>query len=126
MRGRKSNIGRAAKGNTPLPPAWIDEDARAEWSRVLPLIGAVVHGVDLAALTAYCSTYSLWSQLRSRLTADNITNDDGKLNPQARYAESLLKQLRGLLDQLGFTPAARRQMLAGDQPTLDDVLGGGE
>lgn len=125
MRGRKPNReGSAASTSVPDPPAWLDGEARAEWDRILPILetGAVVHSVDLAALSAYCSTYSLWSQLRRTLTAENVVVE-GKLNPAARYAESLLKQLRGLLDQLGFTPAARRQILTGDGPAdLEDIL----
>ncbi len=124
MRGRKPNrLGAAPSGSVPTPPEWLDADARAEWDRVTPLLDAVVHQVDLAALVAYCSTYSLWASVRQSLTAESVVTDDGKLNPAARYAESLLKQLRGLLDQLGFTPASRRQILTSDEATsLEDLL----
>lgn len=124
MRGRKPNrLGAAPSGSVPTPPEWLDVDARAEWDRVTPLLGEVVHQVDLAALVAYCSTYSLWASVRRSLTAESVVTDDGKLNPAARYAESLLKQLRGLLDQLGFTPASRRQILTSDEAaSLEDIL----
>lgn len=127
MRGRKPNPpGMAAKTSVPEPPDWLDKAARVEWDRIVPIIttGAVVHSVDLAILVAYCSTYSLWAATRQTLTAENVVTEDGKLNPAARYAESLLKQLRGLLDQCGFTPAARRQILTSEAASLDEILGG--
>jgi P27 family predicted phage terminase small subunit len=82
-----------------------------------------VQQVDQAILAAYCSTYALFVSVRRKVNASNVTTG-GKLNPAARYADSLLKHLRGLLDQLGFTPAARRQILSGtpSQQTLDDLL----
>lgn len=112
----------------PDPPAWLDEAARVEWDRIVPLLetGSVIHSVDLAVIAAYCSTFSLWAELRQTLTAANVVGDDGKLNPAARYAESLLKQLRGLLDQLGFTPAARRQILTSQAVSLEDILNGSD
>lgn len=61
--------------------------------------------------------------MQAQVTAENVTVE-GKLNPVARYCDGLLKQLRGLLDQLGFTPAARRQILTGapKSETLETLL----
>lgn len=80
---------------------------------------------DLAVVAAYCATFSLWASVQQQLTGDNVAIE-GKLNPVARYCDGLLKQLRGLLDQLGFTPAARRQILTGTpkSETLEDMLKG--
>ncbi len=127
MRGRKPNAPTTpGVADAPTPPDWLLGVARREWDRVLPLLceGGVVQRVDLAILAAYCSTWALWVACASKLRAEDVVGDDGKLNPLARYTESLLKQLRGLLDQLGFTPAARRQILTGRPvaKTIEDVL----
>lgn len=78
---------------------------------------------DLAIVAAYCATFSLWAAVQSQVNSDNVAVD-GKLNPVARYCDGLLKQLRGLLDQLGFTPSARRQILTGapKAETLETLL----
>lgn len=126
MRGRKpNNRVNPGVGSPPACPAWLDEGAREEWGRVVPLLSGagVVQQVDLAILAAYCSTWSLWAEVSATVNAGNVVLN-GKLNPAARYSESLLKQLRGLLDQLGFTPAARRQVLQGEsgEVSLEELL----
>lgn len=126
MRGRKPHSDAGRKGDVPVCPEWLDDEAKVEWARVVPMLqkAQVIQGVDLAILAAYCSSWSLWVGVRRGLTAADVETADGKLNPRARFCESLLKQLRGLLDQLGFTPAARKQVLQGEPgaDTLEEVL----
>lgn len=130
MRGRKPNPAPGTHtSEAPSPPNWLTGAALEEWERVVPLLveGGAVRQVDRAVLAAYCQTYTLWCECARSLTAADVVGEDGKLNPLARFTESSLKQLRGLLDQLGFTPAARKQILTGRAPaaTIEDVLKGG-
>lgn len=126
MRGRKAKQQPGSVSHAPSCPGWLDLYARAEWNRIVPLLdaGGSIQECDLAIVAAYCTTFSLWSEIQKTLGAHNIVSPAGKLNPAARYCESLLKQLRGLLDQLGFTPAARKQILMGatHEDTMEEVL----
>lgn len=124
-RGRKSSpVVPCSTSQAPDPPAQLSPGALAEWRRVVPVLeaGGAVHAVDLAVLVAYCETFVLWFELRGKVDVASVVVD-GKLNPAARYSESLLKQLRGLVDQLGFTPASRKQILTGrGGATLEELL----
>ena len=129
MRGRKAKG--AAPGvpsEAPECPAWVTGEAAVEWRRVVPILesAGTIHRVDLAILAAYCTTFALWRQSRERVENDGIIVGD-KLHPAARFADQCLKQLRGLLDQLGFTPTARKQVLqaaSSDGDLLENILNG--
>lgn len=125
MRGRKAApVRTGGTSQAPTPPRELSASARDEWDRVVPLLeaGGVVQQVDRAILIAYCTTFAQWWESAKRLATEDVVLD-GKLNPRARYCSEQLKQLRGLLDQLGFTPAARKQVLQGlTVDPLEEVL----
>jgi P27 family predicted phage terminase small subunit len=129
MRGRKAKpVGPGVPSEAPECPAWVKGEAAAEWRRVVPMLAdaGTIHRVDLAILTAYCTTFALWRQAREQVETDGLLVE-GKLHPCARFADQSLKQLRGLLDQLGFTPTARKQVLqaaSGDGDLLESMLQG--
>lgn len=110
----------------PQCPKQLSEAAGVEWRRVVPILeaGGVVQQVDLALLVAYCETFSQWWTATQKLATEDVVDEKGKLNPRARYCGEQLKQLRGLLDQLGFTPASRKQILTGANKgdMLEDLL----
>lgn len=124
-RGRKSNpVAPGGVAQVPDCPEWLDEVARFEWARVVGHLGAagVVQQTDLALLATYCCTWSMWRKLHDRVTQLDLS---GERKPAAytMWLETS-KQLRGLLDQLGFSPAARKQILMGQMKTetLEDLL----
>lgn len=129
MRGRKpKGVGPCVPSDAPQCPAWVTGEAAVEWRRVVPILEAAgtIHAVDMAILAAYCTTFVLWRTARAEVEADGVVVD-GKLHPAARFADTTLKQLRGLLDQLGFTPAARKQVLqasSSDGDLLEDAING--
>lgn len=112
----------------PTCPKWIGADAKKEWNRVAAILepAGIVHEVDLALLTAYCVTFVRWRATQEKLDADGLVGETGKLHPLARLSDVMLKQLRGLIDQLGFSPVARRQVIeaaAGDADVFESTLG---
>ena len=82
MRGRKPKptILRVLEGNPgkrplndcePTPPVcepqrpdWLDEEAQAEWSRIVPELHemGLLARADRAAMAAYCTAWSRWVQ----------------------------------------------------------------
>lgn len=90
------------------PPEWLTADAVVEWDRVVPVLNdlGVIRDVDLAVLSTYCQTWADYCECRRTLAVEGLTVD-GKLHPLARYGDTLLKQLRPLIVELGFTPASK-------------------
>jgi P27 family predicted phage terminase small subunit len=113
----------------PVPPSHLDEQAKAEWARVAPIL----HGLglltkaDTPALELYCTTYSRW------LTAEIAMREHGMVvkspsgypiqNPYLSIATSALKQMKQLLAEFGMTPSSRTRVRP-DKPEEADELDG--
>lgn len=106
MRGRRPKATATPSTAPPLCPRWLDQLARDEWARVVPLISDRLAEVDQAALAAYCQVYARWRQCEAKIDEHGLTTG-ARANPAAKLAESLLKQLRAFASEFGFTPAAR-------------------
>lgn len=103
--------------HAPLPdcPDWLDPIAMDEWERVVPLLDLTA--LDLAILAAYCQTYARWKQAEKQISEEGQTLN-GKKHPATVIAGDCLKQLRPLVETLGFTPAARGRLKnATNKPT---------
>lgn len=124
MKGRRPSLPRRGKAPTfPRRPEWLNGLAADEWDRVAEILTSQggIEDIDQTALAAYCQTYAHWRKAVADVNENGLRLDTGKPNPSARQADALLKQLRGLLNELGFTPAARGRLEpAGDAPTKDD------
>jgi P27 family predicted phage terminase small subunit len=122
MKGRRPSLQRRQKSQPfPRRPEWLTGRAAAEWDRIA--VTLKTHGniteVDQTALACYCQTYQRWREAEELCNSGLVI--DGKANPAAKQADSLLKQLRGLLNELGFTPASRgRQEPPGDGESEED------
>lgn len=124
MKGRRPNTPKRGKVNPfPSRPLWLQDIAASEWNRVADIFTSIggIEDIDQTALAAYCQTYAHWRAAVADINAHGLTLDSGKPNPSARQADALLKSLRGLLNELGFTPAARGRLEpAPDAPSKDD------
>ena len=110
-RGRKPIEATGTGCDAPAAPDTLSPDAVGEWDRVMPLLvaGGVVQRVDQAILAAYCETVVLWRRL-TRLVGEVEIDGPRKPPCYVMWLETS-KQLRGLCDQLAFTPAARKQVI---------------
>lgn len=97
------------------PPAWLDEVAAAEWSRLAVTLAetGVLTVADRAMFAAYCIAYARWVKADLCLTTsggDVITGANGHpvVNPWSRVARQALVELRACAVQFGLTPSARR------------------
>lgn len=137
---------RAINKNEPQPkdaiprcPAWLDEEAKVAWKRIVPQLRdmGVLTLIDADALTNYCDTWSRWKKavlfLQKNGDVYTIKGDDGKLKyvqqlPQVAIARNLLAVLNRYQQEFGLTPAARCRLTITEQddsPGLMEFLGFG-
>ncbi len=121
------------KPGIPECPGHLDEEARAEWVRIVPeLCGmGVLARTDRAALAAYCQTWSRW------VKAELLIQEHGmivqvydrerqpsttKISPAVNISNKMLSQMLSFITEFGLTPASRSRIVVGGH----DGLGGDE
>jgi P27 family predicted phage terminase small subunit len=129
MKGRHKNPAPARDaGNPPACPAWLDDAARGVWAGLVPRLRHVEE-LDEYALACFCVTFNRWRTAETDIEANGLRIGN-KPNPSVRQSDALLKQLRGLLNELGLTPASRGRRDTGgdgkheDEHTLDALVDG--
>ena len=95
------------------PPAWLDDDAKAEWQRLAPVLGrlGVLTETDADALCAYCEAWTTWKQATQKVRQFGMVitgkRDEPMMSPYVKIAHQALTQMRALLSAFGMTPSAR-------------------
>jgi P27 family predicted phage terminase small subunit len=131
VKGRKPDIRpgqRKAKATeAPTAPAWLSDNARTEWDRVIALVagaGAIAKP-DADVLAAYCETLVIFRAATQELRRDGITYEaDGglvKRHPSTSIAAEARKDLIRYAAELGLTPISRQRLKV--EPAEDDPLG---
>jgi P27 family predicted phage terminase small subunit len=104
------------EGDAPQCPGWLDDDAKAEWARVVPELSKqyIVTPVDMALLAAYCQTWSDYVRgvLLIREQGACYTSDSGlvRSHPEVKANAARLAELRRIATELGFSPGARSRI----------------
>jgi P27 family predicted phage terminase small subunit len=113
-KGRRKNPpkGRTA-GAPPTCPDWLDDAARGVWAVVVPQLRGHVEEIDEYALACFCVTFARWRAAEQDVTERGLRIGE-KLNPSVKQSDAFLKQLRGMLAELGLTPASRGRLGTGD------------
>ena len=111
--------------NEPHPPAGVppcpesvlaDPIAKAEWDRVVPeLLGMrVLSEVHMAALGAYCNSFSEWQRAEEILRRDGRTyklpNGTVCKHPAVGIAQQAKMMVRAFAAEFGMTPASRSRL----------------
>ncbi len=116
-----------APAGVPEPPGWLDDEARAEWFRMVKLLGdmRLLSPADHAMLEAYCTIYSRWvqaeAQVRKSGTVVKAPNGYPMMNPYLIAANQALKELRKLSVEFGLTPSSRSRIrVLGTGDDMDD------
>jgi P27 family predicted phage terminase small subunit len=97
----------------PMPPAWLRDEALAEWGRIVPELERlkVLSKVDRAALVAYCESWSTFVAATLDVQARGIITRgrDGNpvKNPSVAIARDAQNSMRALMKEFGLTPSAR-------------------
>jgi P27 family predicted phage terminase small subunit len=116
----------AVPGTPPEPPAFLGEDAKNEWFRVVPELQrlGLLTVVDLMPLAAYCDAFSRWVTAERLLTAmadkDATTKalllkgaaGNAVANPLVKLARCAAADMVHFAGEFGMTPLARSRLNA--------------
>jgi P27 family predicted phage terminase small subunit len=98
----------------PDAPDWLDEEALAEWDRIVPDLDrlGVLALVDRAALSTYCAAWSVWVRAERLLQEDDLVaerragNGPAK-NPAWQIWREAATTASALAKELFITPSSR-------------------
>ncbi|MHB2165725.1 phage terminase small subunit P27 family [Alsobacter sp. R-9] len=123
MRGTKPATirpGTSSVKSAPKAPAWLSKDAKAEWSRVVPVLveRRVLTDADLGCVEAYCVAIG-----RVREFERLIQSGDGDLLRLVRAQDKSTQTARQLAAELGLTPVSRSRPTMRDEDEDEDLAG---
>jgi P27 family predicted phage terminase small subunit len=108
-------------------PEWLDEDAAAEWRRIMPDLTArkILTDADLGSLENYCIAIGQVREAERILRAEGLVVET-KAGPKRHPASTVLKDAmtlaRQLASELGLTPVSRSRPAVRDDSDDDDLL----
>jgi P27 family predicted phage terminase small subunit len=122
------------KLSQPSAPSFLNDDAKAEWSRVAGTLFDVglMTELDRAALAAYCQAYGRWAEAEralARMAAKDEANralmvktvgGNAIQNPLVGIANKAKADMVKYAIEFGMTPSARSKVIAGDPDAKDD------
>lgn len=116
-----------------VPPDYLDSLAKDEWARVWPEVKNVISIPDSQILAGYCAAFSRWRAADDKIKdGQNLTEEtpNGAIqtSPYVSQARNWMNLMVKYASELGFTPAARSKVKAGDtgDDTEDDIFGKSE
>lgn len=125
-RNKRAVTGKHIVVARPDPPSSLEEEARAEWDRVVPelLEMGLLARCDRGALTRYCVLWSDWCDIDAKLkgTGTLVRSQHGLVrNPLWKMRNDVLDRIAELSKELGLGPTARlRAGVEHDAPERDD------
>lgn len=125
--GRKVKPSPGFRRIPPTPPAWLSDEAAAEWERVLPELARLdlLKEADGAALAAYCEAWATFVAATKVVQAEGLTIEakQGTLaHPAVAIARNAGREVRTWAGQFGLTPAAEAGIgvRGGEDSAADD------
>ena len=115
MKSKQTNRA-AVIANTPACPPHLDQEAAAEWDRIVPELceRGLLHGVDRSALSGYCACWSRWVKAEQKLAETGLVVKSpvgfAVVSPYFLIASRTLDQLGRFLREFGMSPAARKRI----------------
>lgn len=117
---RKPNTDEPQPTVTPSPraPSWLSKDAKKEWRRLAPILGAigVLTTTDTDALAGYCEAWATWKDATAKMREFGLVLKHptaGKppfVSPYVKIQHNAMTQMRGLLVEFGMTPSSRARI----------------
>ncbi len=102
--------------NIPLAPRHLDRVAQKEWRRMakeLHPLGLLTN-IDLTALAAYCSTYSIWLDAQSQIQKHGVLikaqSGFPMQSPYLQISNKAMSEIRKWLIEFGMTPSSRSRV----------------
>ena len=112
------------------PPAHLNAEAVAHWSEVLSSL-AIDHELtpsDRDILAIYCDYFARWKKARAEIESAGLLvklkpDESPRPNPFIAIADQCAREMRGLLGEMGLTPAGRRRLrdLQSREVTQEDI-----
>lgn len=116
---------------TPLQktaPSWLDDLAKKEWNRILPLLTELkVAALDMAMLAMYCQTYSNYVKSTKKLERDMVieTERGTKLSSYYTVQRDSLTAMNSIAPKLGLTVESRLKIMEPvEEPSATDPFEG--
>lgn len=125
---------------TPTCPEWLDDEAKAAWRWLIPMLKAsrVLARMDRLALSRYCQHWSRWKKaelfIQKHGEAFPLKDEEGRIKclqqfPQVAIAHKLSLAMTRLEQEFGLTPSARTRIqvpltsVMTRNPALDEFFG---
>jgi P27 family predicted phage terminase small subunit len=119
-RGSPTAKERAGEPTPPLeapePPDELSDAARAEWTRIVPLLERLrlLARLDRAPLVIYCAAFARWQEAERHLAAQGVIvkspNGYPIQNPYLAVSNTAVAQMLKVLAELGLSPASRTRL----------------
>jgi P27 family predicted phage terminase small subunit len=120
-------VGDADLGARGLPrvPAWLSDEGKAEWRRVVPLLMArsILSRADLSTMASYCAAFGQVQQCQRLLNTEGLIvegTQGAKGHPAAQIMHRAQSQMRQYAAELGLTPVSRSRAAVVDRTESDD------
>lgn len=111
------------------PPAHLDNIAKREWRRVVPMLteAGTLKQTHRAAMTGYCRSWSLYVE------ADKVVQKDGMMllsaktgqfyaSPYLHAMTAAMKQMVAFAAELGMTPVSEARLKTGPVEERDPLF----
>ncbi len=112
----------------PECPAFLDDDARAEWDRTSKVLSemGLLSVADRSALAAYCTAYSRWLKAEEQVKKfGTIVKSPDKgfpmKSPYLTIADQALETMRKFMVEFGLTPSSRSRIRVAPQLAKNDL-----
>lgn len=111
------------------PPSWLEEDAKLEYERIVPLLMKLpIASLDLASVTMYCDYFSKYKRAslsveeegRTIIEIDARGNEKRKLNPEYTAMGDAARMVRSLSGNLGMTIDSRMRIVVPKKEEIKD------
>ena len=128
MRGRKPALqsDQNAIADELNAPAWLSRDAKAEWSRVMPILieRRILTDADLASFENYCVAVGQVREMERLIKrAGHVveTQRGPRAHPAVKIQSDAMTRARLLASELGLTPVSRSRPAAIENDNDDDL-----
>lgn len=93
------------------PPYWLDDKAKEEYKRIIPLLSELpIASLDLALVSAYCQAFSDYVNATIRMNEGDAiieTERGTKLNQNHAIKRDALAQINSIAPKIGLSIDAR-------------------
>jgi len=103
-------------------PQWLDDEARAMWARVTPLLckQQILQFTDLHLVEVFCSAYSNWRRAQALLSREGPVVPGAKggvvKNPAATVVRESAAIMASYGAMLGLDPSSRQRLIGPKKP----------